>query len=593
MKPHLLHTGIVLTASLLSNPALRAQASNPRVSSWFTTYSGKYARIYANDSAKEAGVTVTTWSNGSETQSAPSYCGVQQIYSSSNWVYIRSSGLGSHVMGPWYLNAARTTTFPNLPVNTKVLYRLPLNPTVGTSNTLTGLGAIGYFVDGVAMFDSRDGYVYANGSETANGSGYWNRDAYVNESVTFDAGNAHQQQTGTYHYHANPPALRYLLGDHVNYNAGSKTYTEDTNTPTKHSPIIGWMSDGLPLYGPYGYSNPTNPASGIRRMISGYMLRNGQNRTDNLAATGRNGIPAWAGRLYNVATNQAGPPVSSTYPLGRYMEDNAYMGDLGYVQGTDFDLDEFNCRYCVTPEFPNGTNAYFVSIQSDGTPAFPYNIGRAYYGQPTGGNVSSITEAVTTNLVAGPDTAIQMQKPVVSSGGTVTLVWNSVEGGTYQVQSNTNLTTWSLRATNIASTGLSTQFSTNETGLAHLYRIARTDLAAYDSVSGSTTSGSDNGILSVSPINAARGTSFTLTINLDPSASPSPPPQNAPVNSITVGTISGTRLVHVNQTEVTATIDIPSGASTGPQTVSIVFPGPPSNPTQTVTYTLANGFTVQ
>ena len=55
MKPHLLHTGIVLTASLLSNPALRAQASNPRVSSWFTTYSGKYARIYANDSAKEAG----------------------------------------------------------------------------------------------------------------------------------------------------------------------------------------------------------------------------------------------------------------------------------------------------------------------------------------------------------------------------------------------------------------------------------------------------------------------------------------------------------------------------------------------------------
>jgi hypothetical protein len=495
-------------------------------------------------------------------------------------------------MGPWYLNSVRSATFPNLPVNTKVFYRLPQNPTVATSNTLTGLGVIGYFVDGVSMFDSRDGYAYVNGSETS-GTGYWNRDAYVNESVTFDPGNAHQQQTGTYHYHANPPALRYLLGDHVDYNSSSKTYTESTNTPIKHSPIIGWVCDGLPIYGPYGYSNPTNPASGIRRMISGYVLRNGQNRTDNLTATGRNGIPAWAGRLYNVATNQAGPAVSTTYPLGRYMEDNAYMGDLGYVLGTDFDLDEFNERFCVTPEFPQGTNAYFVSIASDGTPAFPYNIGRAYYGQPTGGSVSSLSETVTTNLVAGPDTAIQLQKPIVSSSGTVTLVWNSVEGGAYELQSSANLTDWILRATNITSGGLNTQFSTNETGTIHLYRVARTSLATYDSISGSTTSGGGNGILSVSPASGARGTSFTLTINLDPSTSPALPPQNAPVNSITVGAISGTSLVHVSQTQVTATINIPGGASTGAQTVSVVFPGPPNNPTQTVTYTLTNGFSLQ
>jgi hypothetical protein len=171
-------------------------------------------------------------------------------------------------------------------------------------------------------------------------------------------------------------------------------------------------------------------------------------------------------------------------------------------------------------------------------------------------------------------------------------VWSSVEGGTYQVQSNTNFTTWSLRATNIASTGLSTQFSTNETGLTHLYRVARTDLATYDSASGSTTSGG-TGILSVSPTSAARGTSFTLTINLDPSTSPALPPQNAPVNSVAVGTIAGTSLVHVSQTQVTATINIPVGASTGAQTVEVVFPGPPGNPTQTVTYTLTDGFTAQ
>ena len=71
--------------------------------------------------------------------------------------------------------------------------------------------------------------------------------------------------------------------------------------------------------------------------------------------------------------------MSSSYPLGRYMEDNDYLGDHGYVQGKDFDLDEFNGRYCVTPEYPNGTYAYFVAVSSNGTPVFPYNIGRGYY----------------------------------------------------------------------------------------------------------------------------------------------------------------------------------------------------------------------
>ena len=44
----------------------------------------------------------------------------------------------------------------------------------------------------------------------------WNRDAYVNESVTFDAAYAHQAGAN-YHYHANTPALRHLLADHVDF----------------------------------------------------------------------------------------------------------------------------------------------------------------------------------------------------------------------------------------------------------------------------------------------------------------------------------------------------------------------------------------
>ena len=237
-------------------------------------------------------------------------------------------------------------------------------------------------------------YSHENGQDAdprtgiGQGDQIWNRDAFVNESPTFDASYAHQQNWGRYHYHTEPIALRYLLGDHVDYDAATKTYHESATPPAKHSPILGWMHDGYPIYGPYGYSNPTNPASGLRRMVSGYALRDGNNGTDNLLQTGRRTLPAWDSRVTGLPTvladKQTGPDVSSQYPLGHYMEDYADLGDLGKVQGRYFDLDEHNGRWCVTPEFPNGTYAYFTTIDASGKPAYPYNMGRRYYGNPTG-----------------------------------------------------------------------------------------------------------------------------------------------------------------------------------------------------------------
>ena len=456
--------------------------ADPQIDSWFTTYSGKYARIYATDADKASGNAVSTWSRNSISQTVPAYCGIYFVGYSTSWVYIRTTGLASHTMGPWYLNAARTTVFPNLPKNTDTLFRFPRTTSVPATKTLTGLGAIGYFVDGVAMFDTRDAF-YWNGSSDVSGSGNWNRDAWVNESVTFDPGQAHQPGDGTHHYHANPIALRYLLGDHVDYNSSTKTYSESTNTPTKHSPILGWVRDGYPIYGPYGYSNATNPASGIRRMISGYVLRNGGSGTQNLTSTGRTNIPPWAVRLYNVAANSViGPNVSTNYPLGRYMEDNDYLGDLGYAQGVDFDLDEYNCRFCVTPEFPNGTNAYFVSISSTGTPVFPYNIGRAFFGNPTGASVSSITETITTNFVGGSSSSLKLQSPAVqNNSGDVTLTWSSVEGGTYSVSATSDFSSWTSNITSsVTATGIvatTTDAGAARNNFSRFYKVTRTALA--------------------------------------------------------------------------------------------------------------------
>lgn len=562
-------------AGILST-AVRLPA-DPLITSWQTNYAGQYARIYTNASMQSAGTALTTWSNGSQTQSTPAYAGAQEIYSSSNWVYVRSTGLASFTMGPWQ------TGFPNLPENQKTMFRFPRTPTVPTTKTENGGGTIGLFVDGVAMFNSWDAFTWNGTTDAQNTTGYWNRDAYVNEGATFDPAYAHQQNTGTYHYHADPIALRYQLGDHVDFNATTKTWSESTNTPTKHSPLLGWAADGYPIYGPYGYSTATNANSGIRRMVSGYVIRNGQYGTSNLTAYGRITIPAWAVRLSNVSSNQSGPAVSSSYPLGRYMEDNDYLGDHGYVQGKDFDLDEYNGRWCVTPDYPNGTYAYFTAISSNGTPVYPYNIGRGYYGSPTGGTVTSITESVTTNFLGYTNLIQKLNSPVVK-GGTVTLTWSAIEGGSYQVESSTNLTSWTVLATGVSANQIAGGY-TNVTSAGHtFYRVGRTSVASYDSA-GTTSISGGSSTTSVAPGgSASRGTTVTVTITL-PSTPPSPP-ANAPISSVTLaGSISGSNLTDATSGTVIATFTIPSTASTGAQNIVVTFNNGP-------TYTLTGGFTI-
>ena len=559
---------VVLNATFTATNLL----ADPRTNSWFTVNAGKYARIYTNDISRTNGFSKTTWTNGTTIQTLPAYCGVQEIYSSSNWVYIRSTGLGSFVMGPWYLDTNHTQPFPNWPVNQKTMYRIPRSPTVPTTKTANGGGPIGYFVDGAAMFNSWDAYSYSTVSnvDAQNITGYWNRDAYVNEGASFDPNNAHQAG-GQYHYHANPPALRYQLGDHVDFNSITKIYTEDTNAPTKHSPILAWTADGYPVYGPYGYSVSNDASSGIRRMISGFVLRNGTFGTSNLTANGRKTIPAWSARLFNVSSNQTGPNVSASFPLGRYMEDNDYLGDHGIAPGTNtYDLDEYNGRWCVTPEFPQGTYAYFVSISTNGTPTFPYNIGRGFYGSPTGGTVTTISETVVTNFLGNTNLTSTISTPNVNNGK-VTLTWSAIEGGTYMVQSTTNFSTWTTNSTTVPAVLNAASYTNNPTDNYRFYRVARTAAANFDSAGTTTFS-----TTSVAPGgSASRGQTVTVTITLP--SSPPNPPANAPITSVVLGgSITSTSNTDATAGTVVATFTIPSNATTGAQNIVVTFQSGPA-----------------
>ena len=117
-----------------------------------------------------------------------------------------------------------------------------------------------------------------------------------------------------------------------------------------HSPILGWAYDGNPIYGSYGYDNP-NVIGKVRKMRSGYV----NNYISNLS-------------------NRPPEKINDKFifPIGSFIEDYYYSGNG--------DLDEFNGRYCVTPEYPNGTYAYFTTVSSDDdfVPEFPYFIGKYY-----------------------------------------------------------------------------------------------------------------------------------------------------------------------------------------------------------------------
>lgn len=551
--------------------------TDPRTNCWLTTYSGKYARIWTNSTMEAAGNTLTNWSNGANTQSSPAYCGVQEVYSSTNWIYVRSTGLASYIMGPW-MNG----NFPNLPVNQKVLYRFPHTNSVPATKSSNGGGQIGVFVDGVAFYNSWDAFTWdvASNADEQNVTGYWNRDAYVNEGVSFDAGNAHQQNTGQYHYHANPIALRYMLGDHVDYNATTKVYTEDTNTPTKHSPILGWAADGYPIYGPYGYSIATNANSGIRRMVSGYTLHH--------YTGGRTTIPEWTTRLFGVSSNQVGPPFTGIHTNGCYMEDNDYLGDLiksatstNYQQGTDFDLDQYNGRYCVTPEFPGGTYAYFVAISTNGLPVFPYNIGFGYYGNPAGGTVTAISEPVVTNFLGNTNLSSSIASPLVQNGK-VTLTWSSIEGGSYEVLSTTNLTSsWTTVSTgNKSVPNQITTSYTNTTSLpVNFYQVARTSVATYDTA-GTTYIATNLVASSGSPATAHAGQYVLLTITLP--NSPPNPPAGAPITSVTIG---GNSAISYSDSTAGQVQVLFQASGSGSQAIVVTF-----NPMPT--YNLSGYFTV-
>ena len=143
-----------------------------------------------------------------------------------------------------------------------------------------------------------------------------------------------------------------------------------------HSKILGISYDGYPIYGPFGYKKPLEVGD-IKLIQSSYNIK-------SEFTTNRNDIITVAGG------------VVTAFDSGTIIEDYEYIEGIG-------DLDECNGRYCITPEFPQGTYAYFLTFdnETDMNPVYPYIIGNKFYSEnsiASNSQISNVNITLNNNL---------------------------------------------------------------------------------------------------------------------------------------------------------------------------------------------------
>lgn len=301
---------------------------------------------------------------------------VQSVYYNATYSYVSATGIPAYITGPFQDGN------PSLATAQNKIFRIPLNPTQGSGTTATTGGNIGVFINGVALFDYRDGVAWNNTTQSLCGgpgnspcpggptaTQAWNRDAIPAERAGFDCSKAHPAM-GNYHHHQNPSAFNLdLLVTSTICDAypSDGLYVINTN---EHSPLLGFAYDGFPIYGAYAYAN-TNGTGAITRMKSSYQLK-------------------------DQATRSNGPAVNQvlgaqTFFNGYFREDYEYVAhndDASY-------LDQHNGRFCVTPEYPEGIYCYFATVDANHKSAYPYVVGPTFYGNITVTTVTTIPDGAT------------------------------------------------------------------------------------------------------------------------------------------------------------------------------------------------------
>lgn len=268
----------------------------------------------------------TAWlvNNNPHTQTARIRPEVHTITTQAQTVEIRSAGISLYYFG------ALQTPADHVERIRQWQYTLPRFPAPATGARLSVRpDVIGVFVNGVPMYNQFT-------SQSYQAQNLWHFDplAGSDDGTFVAAGRPRAEQH---------PGSWGLLEKLMNDSSG-------------HSPIIGFAFDGYPIYGPWSLVDGK-----LQRMRSSYRLRSTKRRTTLPDGT-------------QLTPGQYGPDVNAEFPLGSFVEDYEFSAGAG-------DLDEFNGRFGKTPEYPNGTYAYFLSTDGAGRLAFPYLLAGQYFGK--------------------------------------------------------------------------------------------------------------------------------------------------------------------------------------------------------------------
>ena len=181
-----------------------------------------------------------------------------------------------------------------------------------------------------------------------------------------DSASGFTEGNGEYHYQT---SAFLTSGDWDGVKDGSAYYRNSNSGgdyfrhADGHSKIVGIAYDGYPIYGPWGYTTYNDNTSAPKRLTSSFGLKaTDAHRPTSFKFTDQ------------VDFNDSTP--SQTLVAGSFVEDYQYNPGSG-------DLDQSNGRYCVTPDYPNGTYAYFMPQDASNVPQYPYIVGtalrQAYY----------------------------------------------------------------------------------------------------------------------------------------------------------------------------------------------------------------------
>lgn len=251
----------------------------------------------------------------------------------ANVAKVTTKGLAAHAMGPYGNN-------PNTATARALTLTIPLVPTEASGGAAAGFGHVAIAWDGVAIY---------NPSDARNLGGCTGNAAYI-EADAVDAFGGHPAPGGEYHYHTGAFLTR----------AAELGLKQEEGA---HSSLVGYAFDGIPIYGSYGYSDPLDAASPIKRIASCYRLK-----TERTCCTDPS-------KCAPVATFE-----SKQLVLGAFVED--FELDQEALDAGTCDLDAFNSRFAKTPEYPQGTRVYVMTLDASGVPTYPFVFGTRYWGTP-------------------------------------------------------------------------------------------------------------------------------------------------------------------------------------------------------------------